>query len=48
VHGDLQITVLITTVGTLYWKRAPGRPPKRWKESWQSTSQELIQRNRQN
>jgi len=29
-------------------KRAPGRPPKRWKESWQSTSQELIQRNLQN
>jgi len=26
-------------------KRAPGRPTKRWKDSWQSTSQELIQRN---
>jgi len=26
-------------------KRAPGRPPKRWKDSWQSTSEELIQRN---
>ena len=29
-------------------KRKPGRPPKRWKDSWQSTSQELIQRNLQN
>jgi len=30
-------------------KRAPGRPPKRWKDSWQSTfHQELIQRNLQN
>ena len=25
-------------------KRLPGRPPQRWKDSWQSTSQELIQR----
>jgi len=29
-------------------KRAPGRPPKRWKDSWQSISQELIQKNLQN
>ena len=25
-------------------KRQPGRPPKRWKDSWQSISQELLQR----
>lgn len=29
-------------------KREPGRPPKRWKDSWQSTSQELLQRTHQN
>jgi len=29
-------------------KRAPRKPPKRWKDSWQSTSQALIQRNLQN
>ncbi|XP_030763151.1 uncharacterized protein LOC115887795 [Sitophilus oryzae] len=29
-------------------KREPGRPPKRWKDSWQTTSQELLQRTHQN
>jgi len=38
----------IALEGKTIWKRAPGRPPKRWKDSWQSTSQELIQRNLQN
>ncbi|XP_057652394.1 uncharacterized protein LOC130891583 [Diorhabda carinulata] len=27
-------------------RRPVGRPPKRWRDSWQSTSQELLQRNR--
>ncbi|XP_057662518.1 uncharacterized protein LOC130897602 [Diorhabda carinulata] len=28
--------------------RPPGRPPRRWKDSWQSTSHEKIQRQLQN
>jgi len=28
------------SVGT----RPPGRPPKRWRDSWKSTSQEILQR----
>jgi len=38
----------IAVEGKPIGKRAPGRPPKRWKDSWQFTPQELIQKNLQN
>jgi len=37
----------IALEGNPIGKRTLGRLPKRWKDSWQSTSQELIQKNLQ-
>lgn len=38
----------IALEGTPVGNRPPGRPPKRWRDSWQSTSQELLRRQTRN